>query len=132
MPDVMSRALDQLTSLADRANEQCSQGRYDLAGKEVGALLTELQAHVRTADSADRQQAVCGIVNVCFAAGVVASRLGSIDLAVTAARRGYDVSRRYASPGLLGFARWYWALELTTLAARTRAQAVLTARESTS
>ena len=73
----------------------------------------------------ERDQAFTAAVTLCFAAGVVSSRAGNIDLATTAARRCYDLARQHDNPGLLGFARWYWALELTSMGARTRADAVL-------
>jgi transcriptional regulator with XRE-family HTH domain len=47
------------------------------------------------------------------------------NVATTAARRGYDLARQHDNRGLLGFARWYWALELTSMGARSRAHAVL-------
>jgi transcriptional regulator with XRE-family HTH domain len=107
VPDVTPRPLEVLASLADKANEQCGQARYSLAGHDVGSLLAESQASFFTVT------------------GVVSSRAGNIDLATTAARRGYDLARQHDNRGLLGFARWYWALELTSMGARTRAHAVL-------
>lgn len=74
---------------------------------------------------AARDQAFTTAVTACFAAGVVSSRAGNIDLASTAARRGYDLAKQHDNPALLGFARWYWALELTSMGARARAHAVL-------
>ncbi|MGH3998398.1 MAG: hypothetical protein ACRDTJ_13140, partial [Pseudonocardiaceae bacterium] len=42
-----------------------------------------------------------------------------------AARRGYDLAQQHDNPALVGFACWYWACELTSMAARTRAHVVL-------
>ena len=64
-------------------------------------------------------------VTACFVAGVVSSRTGNVDLAATAAQRGYDLAQQQDNPILMGFARWYWACELTSTGARTRAHAVL-------
>ncbi|MDQ3989208.1 MAG: helix-turn-helix transcriptional regulator [Actinomycetota bacterium] len=125
VPDVPSRSLDELTLWASDALEQCGQARYSVAGRDIGTLLTSLQAHATTATGSDRDRAFTGVVTACFSAGVVASRTGHIDLAVAAARRGVDLARRHDNPGLIGFACWYWALELTSVAARARAQAVL-------
>ncbi|PZS14125.1 MAG: hypothetical protein DLM60_19700 [Pseudonocardiales bacterium] len=127
VPDVTPRPLEALASLADRANEQCGQANYSLAGHEVGSLLVESQASAFTvvAPAEKRDQAFTAAVTSCFAAGVVSSRAGNIDLASTAARRGYDLAKQHDNPGLLGFARWYWALELTSMGARGRAHAVL-------
>jgi transcriptional regulator with XRE-family HTH domain len=125
VPDVTPRPLEVLASMADKANEQCGQARYSLAGHDVGCLLAESQACAFTVTQAERDQAFTAAVTACFVAGVVSSRAGNIDLATTAARRGYDLARQHDNRGLLGFARWYWALELTSMGARSRAHAVL-------
>ncbi|MGH3685941.1 MAG: helix-turn-helix domain-containing protein [Pseudonocardiaceae bacterium] len=125
VPDVTPRPLEALASLADECNEHCSQAHYSLARHDVGSLLAESQAHALTAPAAQRDQAFTAAVTTCFVAGVVSNRAGNIDLAVSAARRGYDLARLHDNPALFGFARWYWALELTSMVARTRAHAVL-------
>jgi transcriptional regulator with XRE-family HTH domain len=125
VPDVTPRPLEVLASMADKANEQCGQARYSLAGHDMGGLLAESQACAFTVTQAERDQAFTAAVTACFVAGVVSSRAGNIDLATTAARRGYDLARQHDNRGLLGFARWYWALELTSMGARSRAHAVL-------
>lgn len=127
VPDVSPRPLEQLALWADDANEHCAQARYSLAGKDVGARLTELQAHALTAPASQREQAVTSAVVACFVAGVVAGNVANVDLSATAAQRGYDLAAHYGTPGLVGFARWYWSLTLTRLAARRRAASVLTA-----
>lgn len=98
---------------------------YALAGHGVGGLLAESQASALTVVSAERGQAFTAAVTACFVAGVVSSRAGNIDLAATAARRGFDLAQQYGDPALVGFACWYWACELTSMGARTRAHAVL-------
>ncbi len=125
VPDMTPRPLEALARLADEANEHCSQAHYSLARHDVGSLLAELQASALTVPTARRDQAFTAAVTTCFVAGVVSSRAGNIDLAATAARRGYDLAQQHDNPVLFGFARWYWALELTSMAARTRAHAVL-------
>ena len=125
VPDVTLRPLEELASLADKANEQCGQAYYSLAGHDLGNLLAQSQASAFTAPVVERDQAFTSAVTACFAAGVVSSRAGNVDLATTAARRGYDLAKQHDNPGLLGFARWYWALELTSMGARARAHAVL-------
>jgi transcriptional regulator with XRE-family HTH domain len=125
VPDVTPRPLEALASLADQANEQCGQAYYSLAGHDVGSLLTHSQASALTVAPAEQDAAFTAAVTACFAAGVVSSRAGNIDLAATAARRGYDLATQHDNPVLLGFARWYWALELTSMGARRRAHAVL-------
>lgn len=125
VPDVALRPPKALARLADTANEQCGQAHYSLAGHDLGHLLAQSQASAFTVPGAERDQAFTSAVTACFAAGVVSSRAGNVDLASTAARRGYDLAKQHDNPGLLGFARWYWALELTSMGARTRAHAVL-------
>ena len=124
VPDVPSLPLDQLTQWARTALEQCSQAQYSVAGRNVGTLLTSLQSCIAVTGS-ERERVFTAAVTACFSAGVVASRTGNVDLAVAAARRSVDFARRHDNPGLIGFARWYWALELTSVTARARAQAVL-------
>lgn len=125
VPDVTPRPLETLARSADEANEHCSQAHYSLARHDVGGLLAESQASALTVSTARRDQAFTAAVTTCFVAGVVSSRAGNVDLAATAARRGYDLAQRHDNPALVGFARWYWALELTSVAARNRAGAVL-------
>jgi transcriptional regulator with XRE-family HTH domain len=125
VPDVTPRPLEVLASLADKANEHCSQAHYSLAGHDVGSLLAESQARAFTGTTAERDQAFTAAVTACFVAGVVSSRAGNVDLATIAAQRGYDLAQQHDNPGLVGFARWYRALERTSVGARTRAHAVL-------
>jgi transcriptional regulator with XRE-family HTH domain len=107
VPDMSPRPLEALTKLADEANEHCGQAQYSLAGHDVGNLLAESQASALTVPAARRGQALTAAVTACFVAGVVSSRAGNIDLAATAARRGYDLAQQHDNPALVGFARWY-------------------------
>ncbi len=127
VPGVVPRPLALLTRWAAEANEHTAQACYGLAGREIGAVLTELVAHVHTAPAAQRDQATEGAVLACFTAGVVASRTGHADLAVAAAQRGFELASRADDPTALGFAGWYWGLELTSVGARDRAHAVVAA-----
>ncbi|MFN2495083.1 MAG: helix-turn-helix domain-containing protein [Pseudonocardiaceae bacterium] len=127
VPDVNPRPLEQLALWADESNEHCTQARYSLAGKDGGTLVTELQAHALSAPGRERDQAVTSAVIACFVAGVVAGNVASVQLSANAAQRGYDLAIRHGTPGLVGFARWYWSLTLTRLAARRRASSLLTA-----
>ncbi len=126
VPDVTPRPLARLTRAAAEANEHTAQARYSLAGQDLGALLTELTVHTHTAAAPERAEAATAAVVACFAAGVLASRTGHADLSVAAALRGYELAARRDDDAALGFARWYWAMELTSVAARGRAHAVAT------
>jgi transcriptional regulator with XRE-family HTH domain len=128
VPDVTPRPLDELVAWANSANEHRDQGRFSLAGRDLGTLLTELQAHALTAGGADRDRAFTALVQSCVVAGDVANRLaGNGDLSVSATGRGYDMACRHGDPGLIGLARWIWAIRLVEFGARGRASRVLTA-----
>jgi hypothetical protein len=91
---------------AQTANDHRDQNRLSLAGREVGTLITELQAHALTAGLVDRDRAVTALVTACAVAGPVARcGAGNLDLSATAARHGYDLGRQHDNPGLIGFAR---------------------------
>jgi hypothetical protein len=125
VPDLTPRPSEELASLADRASEHCGQANYSLASHELGDLLAESQTSALTVAADERDRSFTAAVTACFVAGVVSSRAGYIDLAATAARRGYDLAQQQGNPALVGFARWYWACELTSTGARTRARTVL-------
>lgn len=125
VPDVRPRPLDELVAWAQAANGHRDQSRLSLAGRDVGRLLTELQAHALTAGSADRDRAVTALVTACAVAGpVVRISAGNLDLETAAACRAYDLARRHGNPGLIGFAHWFWACSLIGLTARDRARVV--------
>lgn len=127
VPDLTPCRPDELASLVDCANGHCSQANYSLAGHDAGVLLAESQASALTVAADERDRAFTTVLTACFVAGVVSSRAGNIDLAATAARRGYDLAQQQDNAALVGFARWYWACELVSMGARTRADAVSSA-----
>ncbi|MGH3797786.1 MAG: helix-turn-helix domain-containing protein [Pseudonocardiaceae bacterium] len=126
-PDVDMRPLDELVARADAAELQWDQARVSHAGKDIGSLVTELQAHAGTATGSDRERAYVALVTACKVSGAVAKNVGNIDLSVSAFQRGYDLARRSEDPSLIGFAQWDWALSLLRLGARRRAKATLAA-----
>jgi transcriptional regulator with XRE-family HTH domain len=127
VPDLTPRPLDELLAWAERADEQRDQGNYSLPGRNLGTLLSELQAHALTAGPADRPTAFRALVRACAVAGAVASKIaGNADLSIAARRRAYDMACRYGDPALIGFARWKWSLQLVWMTARGRACRVLT------
>jgi transcriptional regulator with XRE-family HTH domain len=128
VPDVTPRSLDELVAWANSANEHRDQGRFALAGRDLGTLLTELHAHALMAGSTDQARAFTALVLACVVAGDVANRIaGDVNLSVSATGRAYDMACRYGDAALMGFSRWCWALQLMWLAARGRASRVLTA-----
>lgn len=126
VPDVRPRPLDQLVAQAQAANDHRDQSRLSLAGRDVGTLITELQVHALTAGSADRDRAFTALVTACSVAGpVVRVSAGNLDLSAAVGRHMYDLARRHGDPGLIGFARWFWASDLSCLGAQDRARAVV-------
>jgi transcriptional regulator with XRE-family HTH domain len=127
VPDLTPRPLDELLAWAERADEHRDQGNFSLPGRDLGMLLTELQAHALVVGSADRPKTFRALVRACAVAGAVASKIaGNGDLSIAARRRGYDMACRYGDPALIGFTRWKWALQLIWMTARGRASRVLT------
>ncbi|MGH3833333.1 MAG: helix-turn-helix domain-containing protein [Pseudonocardiaceae bacterium] len=128
VPDITPRPIDELVTWANSANEHRDQGRFSQAARDLGTLLTELQAHALTVTGADRDRAFTALVQAWIVACDVAFRLaGNGDLSISASRRGYDMAARYGDPGLIGCARWIWAIRLVEFGARGRASRVLTA-----
>ncbi|MBV8540218.1 MAG: helix-turn-helix transcriptional regulator [Pseudonocardiales bacterium] len=126
VPDVRPRPLDELVAWARSANDHRDQSRLSAAGRDIGTLLTELQVYASTAGSPDRDRAVTALVTACGVAGPVAHvSAGNRDLAAVAGRRVYEVAQRHGDPWLIGFARWFWALSLSSLGAQDRARRVV-------
>jgi transcriptional regulator with XRE-family HTH domain len=127
VPDLTPRPLDELLAWAERADEHRDQGNFSLPGRDLGTVVTELQAHALTVGPADQPRAFRALVRACAVAGAVASKIaGNVDLSIAACRRAYDMACRHGDPALIGFTRWKWALQLIWLTARGRASRVLT------
>ena len=125
-PDVTPRPLPGLLTWADQASAHRDQAQYGAAGHDLGTLLIELQAHVYSGSIEDSRRALAALVETWAIAGAVTRNLGYVDLAGSAARRGYDMALLLDNPALLGFSRWFWSYSLIRLAAHKRATALLT------
>ena len=126
VPDVRPRPMDELVAWADAANDHRDQSRLSLAGRDVGTLITELQVYALTAGSADRDRALMALIIACAVAGpVVRVSAGNPDLSATAGSHALDLAQRHGNPGLIGFARWFLASDLSCLGAQDRARAVV-------
>ncbi|HET9254061.1 MAG TPA: hypothetical protein VFO16_02520 [Pseudonocardiaceae bacterium] len=77
-----------------------------------------------TADSDNRRKALAGLVEACIAARALAGTLGHVELAVAAARRGYDAARRLERPDLVGLTAMGRTMTLGRIGARRRAYAI--------
>ena len=123
VPDVRPRPLDELVAQAQTANDHRDQSRLSLAGRDVGTLITELQAHALTTGSPDRDRAVTALVTALSVAGPVALiGAGNPDLQASAGRHMHDLAQQHGNPGLIGFAHWFWSGSLMFLGARDRAR----------
>ena len=68
VPDMPARPITELVRLARQANSHCDETRYALAGRDFGAVLTELHVHVATGDTDTRRAALAALVEACLAA----------------------------------------------------------------
>ncbi|MGH3613125.1 MAG: helix-turn-helix domain-containing protein [Pseudonocardia sp.] len=126
VPDLPARPVEVLAALAAQTNAYTDQTLYALAGRGLGALLTELHVHAATGDEQTRLAALTALVEACLAAAGTARHLGHPDLAVHAARRGYDAARLTGDPALIAFAAMQRASALSRIGARRRAGVIRT------
>lgn len=125
VPDLPARPVDQLARQAAQANTHCDEARIALAGRQLGALLTELQIHAASGTRATRHTALTALVESYVVAFGVARALGHPQLAVQAMRRGQTASAQLADPALAGFAGLALAGAFSRLGARHTATTVL-------
>lgn len=125
VPDVPARPVEQLAAWAARANADCDEARYALAGKDLGALLTELHVHAATGTPAARDTALAALVEACAVAFGIARQLGHPQLAVQAMDRGLAAAVRLGDPALAGFAGLARAGAFSRLGARRTAAGAL-------
>ncbi|CAM3984673.1 helix-turn-helix domain-containing protein [Kibdelosporangium persicum] len=125
VPDQPARPLDDLARGVRDANRQRDFTRYEIAGRDLGDLLTELQIVAATGDEAEQRRALTLFVEACLVAYEISKNLGHPTLGVEAARRGLGAAKRLGDPAMLGFARWYYALGLMRVGAHRRAAASL-------
>lgn len=125
VPDMPARPLGELVRLARQANTSYDEIRYALAGRDLGAVLTELHVHAATGDSDTRRVALAALVEACLAASGIVRVLGHGALAVAIARRGYDAAEQLGDPGLGAFTAMQRSSALLRVGARHRAATVL-------
>jgi len=124
IPDMPVRPLPELISATSQANAYADDARYALAGRDMGALLAELHVHAVTGESADRQAALVALAEACMVAYCLAYRMGHADLAVIAARRGFDAALRAERPALAGMLAMSRTVALMRVGARRQAATV--------
>ncbi|MGH3837661.1 MAG: helix-turn-helix domain-containing protein [Pseudonocardiaceae bacterium] len=104
VPEVAVRPVGQLATWAAQANAHCDEARYALAGKDLGALLTELHVHAATGTPATSRTALAALVETCVVAFGIARQLGHPQLALLAMDRAQAAAHRLGDPALAGFA----------------------------
>jgi transcriptional regulator with XRE-family HTH domain len=124
IPDVPARPLEELVRAAAQANAYADDARYALSGRDLGAILAELHVWAVTGDTASRQRALAALAEACMVAYCLAYRIGHSDLAVMAARRGYDAAVRAERPDLAGMLAMSRTVALMRVGARRRAASV--------
>ncbi|MGH3912079.1 MAG: helix-turn-helix domain-containing protein [Pseudonocardiaceae bacterium] len=129
--DLPARPVDQLARWAAEANEHCDEARYALAGRQLAALLTELQIHAATGTPATRHTALTALVEAYVVVFGIARQLGHPQLAVQAMRRGQSAAAQLGDPALAGFAGLALAGAFSRLGARRSAATVLVETMST-
>jgi transcriptional regulator with XRE-family HTH domain len=121
-PDVPTRPLAQLVDLAHRANAAADQVRYDdVSGSMLGDLITELHVLASKGDGDERREALAALVITCKMARTLAGTLGHNELAITAARRGWDAARRLERADMAAVMAVGRAMSLNRIGARRRA-----------
>lgn len=124
VPDIPARDVGELARWAAAANEHTANNRYDQAGRDLGALLTELHVHAVSGRGETRRQALAALVEACFVASGTARMLGNNDLAVNAAHRGEEAARLLGDSALSAFASMTSTSALSRIGARHRARDV--------
>jgi len=105
VPDLPARPLAELIEPVRAAHvAYMDHARYDLAGRGLGHLLTDLHIHAVNGTEEERAEAYGLLVEACIVAFGVTKNLGHPDLALMAAQRGYDVAKASNDPTLLAFA----------------------------
>ncbi|MBV9314334.1 MAG: helix-turn-helix transcriptional regulator [Pseudonocardia sp.] len=121
VPDVPARPIGELVTGAAAALAYSDNVELHRAGDGLGALLTELHVHAVTGDGDTKRTALAALVEACIVARALAGTMGHVDLAVAAARRGYDAARTLERPDLIGFMAMGRTMTLGRVGARRRA-----------
>ncbi|MGH3768151.1 MAG: helix-turn-helix domain-containing protein [Pseudonocardiaceae bacterium] len=124
-PDLPARPVEQLAALVANANRHCDETRYDLAARDLGAVLTELHVHAISGLPDVRRGALAALAEACIVASGVARPLGNGDLSTLAARRATEVAVLTGRPELVALTGMARVGALVRLGARRRAGTVL-------
>lgn len=120
-PDIPTRPLSTLVTAARAANVNADNVQYDLAGRDLGPIITELQVIAATGNGDEQRQALLALAEACEVAYGLARTTGHTELAVAAARRGFDAAQRAERLDLMGLLSMSRSIALMRLGARRAA-----------
>lgn len=126
-PDGPSRPLPELVHIAMQANHAVDETRYALAGRELGAVLTELHRYAVAGDPDTQRTALPALAEAAMSAAGIARSLGRMELAALAAKRAHEAAVRTERPELCALTAMPRVGNLVRMGARYRAGSVLTA-----
>jgi transcriptional regulator with XRE-family HTH domain len=124
VPYMPVRPVEQLAELVRAANVARDASHTDVAGREIGRIMAELQVIAATEGQA-RQQALGLLVEASWVAYAVAKAVGHVDLALVVAQRGYEAAERLEDVSLMAFITWYRTTALQRVGARRRVTTIL-------
>ncbi|HET9256830.1 MAG TPA: helix-turn-helix transcriptional regulator [Pseudonocardiaceae bacterium] len=124
-PDVLVRPVERLAALVAEANRHVDEARYQLAGRDLGAVLTELHVHAISGTADVRRVALAALAEGCIVAAGIARPLGNGELSTLAAKRATEAAALTGRPELAGLMGMTRVGALVRLGARHRAGIVL-------
>jgi transcriptional regulator with XRE-family HTH domain len=125
VPDVPARPVEQLATLVAVANRHVDETRYQVAGQDLGAVLTELHVHAVTGAPDVRRAALAALAEACIVAAGIARPLGNGELSTLAAKRATEAAALTGRPELASLTGMTRVGALVRLGARHRARTVL-------
>jgi hypothetical protein len=125
VPDVPARPVEQLAALVASANRQVDETRYQVAGQDLGAALTELHVHAVCGASDVRRAALAALAEGCIVAASIARPLGDGELSTLAAKRATEAAALTGRPELASLTGMTRVGALLRLGVRHRARTVL-------
>jgi transcriptional regulator with XRE-family HTH domain len=126
VPDVPARPVEQLAAVAAAANRHVDETRYQVAGRDLGAVLTELHVHAVSGAADERRAALAALAEACIVAAGIARSLGNVELSTLATQRASEAAALTGRPELASLAGMTRVGALVRLGARHRAGTVLT------
>jgi transcriptional regulator with XRE-family HTH domain len=128
VPDVPARPVEQLAAMVAAANRHVDETRYQVAGRDLGAAITELHVHAVSGRPDVRRAALAALAEGCIVAAGIARPLGNGELSTLAAKRATEAAALTGRPELASLTGMTRVGALLRLGARHRARTVL-ARE---